>query len=216
MPVDPNSELLKQLTRIADALSRSTVSPWTEWARTLASFIGGMGASYFTIMMQKRSGERHEETKMRRIVYRELAASIVTLYVIVQHLEKDPSDSSWVQHTLGDMPFAFDGEDYMRENRDVAYGLPEIVTLHTMYSRFRETSEYKQVNLNAYKFTLSLVAGAFKHQGEIKSYFKKFGGADYPLIERVANEFADYAFTSANVDSANSEESEGKRGAAGA
>jgi hypothetical protein len=213
---DPNSELLTQLTRIADALGRSAASPWTEWVRTLASFIGGMGASYFTITMQKRSGERHAQAKMRRIVYRELTASIVTLYVIVQHLEKDPADTSWVRHALGDIPFAFDGEDYMRENRDVAYGLAEIVTLHTMYSRFREASEYKQVSLNAYKFTLSLVAGAFKHDREIRNHFKKFGGPDYPLIERVANEFADYAFTSETGDLPDGKESEGKRQAAGA
>ena len=41
MLVDPNAELLKQITRIADALNAkgASPSPWLDWIKTLASVI---------------------------------------------------------------------------------------------------------------------------------------------------------------------------------
>jgi len=65
---DPNSEILRQLTRIADAATAPHTSPWIEWLRTIVSFIAGLLSAYVVDLLKNRSSDRNEQSKMRRIV----------------------------------------------------------------------------------------------------------------------------------------------------
>jgi hypothetical protein len=65
---DLNADLVKQLARIADELSKPSPSPWIEWAKTLASFIAAMALTYFSIALQGSVSDKREQRKMRRII----------------------------------------------------------------------------------------------------------------------------------------------------
>jgi hypothetical protein len=77
---DPSGDLIRQLTRIADALTRSQPSPWLEWTRNLFSFVAGTVTAFLSIEVQARLGDARERRKMRRIVYSELTNSFALLY----------------------------------------------------------------------------------------------------------------------------------------
>lgn len=86
MLADPNTDLLNQLTRIANALSKPSPSPWIEWAKTLASFVAGIALTYIGIALQGSLGDRREQRKMRRIIYVELTNSFRYLFSMVSDL----------------------------------------------------------------------------------------------------------------------------------
>lgn len=77
---DPNGELLKQLTRIADLLSKPAPSPWIDWIKTLAAFLIGIASGYVGLLLQARVSDKREQHKMRRIVYSEVAESFLLLH----------------------------------------------------------------------------------------------------------------------------------------
>src|SRR5258708_30199854 len=62
---DPNAELLRQLTRIANALDKTGPSPWADWSKAVASFILGIITAYVGLWLQGRSSDRREQHKMR-------------------------------------------------------------------------------------------------------------------------------------------------------
>jgi hypothetical protein len=198
MFADPNSELLKQLARIADALSKTSPSPWIEWARTLASFVVGMAVSYFSIMFQNTTGDRHEQRRMRQIVYRELTESILQLCSFVDNMSgmkpRVSSSGSIRQPSFQIMnpPFTFEGAEYMRQNHDVSYGLPEMIMLKRMYEDYRRFSPGKSVSIGEFKAPLVRFGQAFSKHPIIRKNFKRFAGDDFPSIQSIANHFADY------------------------
>jgi hypothetical protein len=52
MLADPNGEILKQLIRIADALSKPSPSPWVEWLKNAAAnFVGSLVAAMFLVSL---------------------------------------------------------------------------------------------------------------------------------------------------------------------
>jgi hypothetical protein len=84
MFADSTGELLKQLTRVADALSKKGPSPWIEWTKTITYCVAGLATAYFSQLLQGRLSDRREQNKMRRLVYSELAESFIQLDSMVR------------------------------------------------------------------------------------------------------------------------------------
>jgi hypothetical protein len=78
--VDQNTEILRQLTRIADAATAPHSSTWVEWLKTIATFVAGLLTAYLSDMIRNRSSEKTDRHKMRRIVYYELAQCFLILH----------------------------------------------------------------------------------------------------------------------------------------
>jgi hypothetical protein len=198
---DPNTDLVKQLARIADELSKPGSSPWTEWAKTIASFVAGMALTYFSIALQGRVGDKREQSKMRRIIYTELANSFLYLFEMASGLratKKSPGrpNSAGEIHPpmvrLINPPFTFEGEDYMRQHHSVAYELSEMAALKRMYVELSRLSPGNSVSLGDLEIPLVHFGMAFKSDAAIRNNFRKFAGKDYDAIEAIANHFADH------------------------
>ena len=201
MLVDPNADLLNQLTRIADALSKATPSPWTEWAKTLASFVAGIALTYFSIALQGRLGDRREQRKMRRIIYVELTNSFLYLYELASSTHtmkgspRKPNSAGEIHPPMVRLinpPFTFEGEDYMRQHNSVSYELSEMATLKRMYVELSRLSPGKTVTLGELEMPLVHFGMAFKSYAVIRNNFRRFAGKDLSAIEAVANHFADH------------------------
>src|SRR5580693_5767702 len=89
MFLDPNDAIVQQLKRIADAASKPTSSPWLDWLKTIASFVAGLVTAYFSQEIQTITGDRREQTKLRRIVYVELFKNFLELHSIVSPYWKE-------------------------------------------------------------------------------------------------------------------------------
>jgi hypothetical protein len=199
--VDPNADLIKQLTRIADELSKPSPSPWTEWAKTIASFVAGIALTYFSIALQGWLGDMREQRKMRRIIYVELTRSFFCLFDFASGLRetkkpvRGPNTAGKIHLPsvrIVNPPFTFEGEDYMHEHRSVSYELSEMVTLKRMYHDLHRMSPGETVTLGELEFPLIGFGMAFKNDAVIRNNFRKFVGKNFGAIEVVANYFADY------------------------
>lgn len=183
MVVDPNTDLVNQLTRIADALSKITPSTWTEWAKTLASFVTGVVLTYFGIALQGRMGDMREQRRMRRIIYLELTNSFLYLSGLascVRPTQKSPS----LPNSEGEIRpptfkilnplFTFEGEEYMRQHQSVSWELPEMPALKRMYGELNSLSPGNSVPIGALEIPLVHFGRAFKNDALIKDNFRAF------------------------------------------
>jgi hypothetical protein len=198
---DPNADLVNQLARIADALSKPSSSPWIEWAKTLASFVAGMALTYFSIALQGRVGDKREQRKMRRIIYTELTNSFLYLFEFASGLRgrkkspRTPNSAGEIHPPMADLlnlPFTFEGEDYIRQHHSVAYELSEMPALKRMYGDLSRLSPGTTVTLGELEAPLVRFGLAFKSDAVIRNNFRKFAGTDLGAIEAVANHFADH------------------------
>jgi hypothetical protein len=199
---DPNAEILKQLTRIADALSKPQQSPWVEWVRNLASLIAGGLLTMLSIKLQTKAHDTVEHKRMRRIIYRELAANMLEIYEIVRAcsirtMDPGPKD---VERGYKDPPsfkilnptWTFDGEEYMQQNRSIAYELPEMVFLKRMYFEFHGFEAGSTVPIGHFKSVLKKISSGIKTDPLVRKGFKKFADADvYESIHAIADHFVD-------------------------
>jgi hypothetical protein len=199
---DSSAELLQQLTRIADALSKPA-SPWTEWARVFASFAGGVLITYLGIFLQGFVGDRREQTKMRRIIYRELADAIIWMHDMMDILSEGdnpesskPDSSFWID----DPSFAVHGDEYMSQHQNVAYELREMGFVKQIYSRLRTFGPGKIVHLAQVKGLLIRMSKAFRHDPFLRRNFKRFAGSDFDLLQRIAGSFAGQKLTRDELD----------------
>jgi hypothetical protein len=131
---DPNSEILRQLTRIADAASKHPASPWIEWGKTIASFVAGLCTAYLSDLIRNRSSDKKEQTRLRRIVYYELAGCFLNIHTLVGGV----TALRRVRYTVLKEWCPFDGEAYIKQNPAVFYGIPEGALIKGMYYRFHE------------------------------------------------------------------------------
>jgi hypothetical protein len=131
--INTNAEILKQVTRIADAATRPS-STWAEWTRTLVSFVAGVVSGYVGLLLQGATSDRKEKLKMRRIVYSELAETLIWLYSMITTAKSHGSGRPRLR--LIRELCAFEGESYMRENRNVFYQITEAPLLLRLYSDF--------------------------------------------------------------------------------
>ena len=130
---DGNSEMLAQLKRIADSLGAPHDSPWTEWLKTLTSFIAGICTAYIADWLRNRSTENKEQFRLRRIVYNELVGCFLQVHSMVSQVRSGRTRFNVLQSIS-----PFDGEVYMKQNPAVFYGLPEAQTLSVLYCKFRD------------------------------------------------------------------------------
>jgi hypothetical protein len=199
--VDPNADLVKQLTRIADALSKPSPSPWTELAKTLVTFALGIATTYFAIWLQGRLADKRAQRKMRRIVYTELSSSFIQLCELVDDV-RATAESPRKPNSAGEIfppmarilnsPFTSAGEEYMNQNHSVSYELPEMTILKRMYVELGRLSSDKTVALGDLEMPLVRFGREFKRNSFIRNNFRKFAGEGRPAIEAVAKFFADY------------------------
>lgn len=130
---DPNSDILRQLTRIADAASTPYASPWSDWLKTLVLFVAGICTAYLADSIRSRASDKKEQLKLRRIVYYELARCFLNLHMLVG---SSPMGKKARFAVLKDMS-PFDGEAYIKQNPAVYYSLPGSEILMSMYHSFR-------------------------------------------------------------------------------
>jgi hypothetical protein len=179
---DPNAELLKQLTRIADAMSKSGTPAWFDWVKTLGSFVLGLITAYITLLLQGRSSDKREQDRMRRIIYSELAQSFVLLDSMIRGSDLVPNKGKRYQ-LIQDI-CAFHGEAYMKENHAIFYGLEEGTDISWMYSWFHKIPSggiYGSVEMKA---PLGFLCERFQQNPVIKKNFKRFASAaDFNAIE---------------------------------
>jgi hypothetical protein len=203
MLADPTSDLVKQLTRIADALSRPSQSPWTEWAKALASFVAGIVLTYLSIALQARAGDKREQSKMRRIIYAELTRSFLGLYDMASGARAAkrpagrPNSAGEIEFhpptmRLINPPFTFEGQDYMRQHSSVSYELPEMVPLKRMYDDLGLLLPGKTVAIGDLEIPLVHFGKTFKKDAVIRENFRAFAGEDLGAIEAIADHFADH------------------------
>lgn len=198
---DPNGDLVQQLTRIADSLSKARPSPWLEWATTLSSFVAGIGTAFLSIELQARLGDARERRKMRRIVYVELTNSYHSLYemfVNVDSLHARP----WKPNSKGEIHppgvqlinpgFTFDGQKYMRDNGSVCYELPEREELMRMYEDLGRLAPGSEASIGDLQVPLVHFGVMYKRSKVIQDNFRRFSGESRKSIEAVANRFADH------------------------
>ena len=200
MFADPNAEILKQLTRIADTLSKPGPSPWVEWVRTLASFVAGVFLTMLSISLQAVSHDTSEHKKMRRIIYRELADATLHLYKTValftgRTTEVRPEDikrgfKDPPTFRIVNPPWTFEGEEYMRENKSVAYELPEMMFLKRMYFELHNFEAGTTHAIGEFKSVLKKISNEFKANSVVRKGFKRFANGDYKSMEVIANYFA--------------------------
>jgi hypothetical protein len=202
MFTDPNAEILKQLTRIADALGKPGPSPWVEWVRTLSSFVAGVFLTMLSIRLQAMSHDTSEHKRMRRIIYRELAGATLELFGIVrgfsgkktevkpEDIKKGYKDPPLLR--IVNPPWTFEGEDYMRQNKSVAYELPEMVFLKRMYFELHTFAAGTKHPIGAFKSVLRKISKEFETNSIVRKGFKRFAGGDYKSMEEIAKYFKDY------------------------
>ena len=185
---DPNGEMLKQVTRIADAVSRAGYSPWIDWIKTIASFIAGLGTAYLSLLLQGRSSDRREQAKMRRIVYSELAESFIQLDSMTR--EATEKRLRGVNFRLMKDLFSFAGESYMKENPGVFYQLPEGPNLTWIYHWFHTLHAGETYPLPILRSPLGFFSDSFKTNAALRKYFKQFAGADrFRIIEEAVQHY---------------------------
>lgn len=205
--LDPsNADLLGQLKRIADALSRAAPSPWTEWAKTLASFIAGVALTYIGIFLQDRIGDRREQQKMRRVVYGELSHSIFWLYDIVSQMPapksaSEPLSGKALEKGYRDPPslemvnpsLTFEGEEYMRDHHSVAYELSEMAFLKRTYLELHNFSPGAIISVGDFKSLLIKISKEFKGDPMVRKSFRRFlPKNEFATLTVVANHYADH------------------------
>lgn len=183
------------MIKSAATVITSPNTEWTEWLKTVASFVVGVAVSYLTILFQNRFSDRHEQQKMRRVIYRELAESILWTNSMAENLP--PIRYAKVTEPPGakvvNSPYTFEGEEYMRQNHEVSYSLPEMVQVKRMYVLFQRMSKVGQtVYVGEFKLLLVYFGKEFKKERIIRNSFKKFARADFRSLRAIANYYADY------------------------
>lgn len=182
---DPNAEILRQLTRIADAASAPHPSAWTEWLKAIASFCAGLLLAYLTELVRHRSGDRDDQRRMRRIVYSELSRCFLELDSWVALAKAQNGVAFSVFKNL----CPFDGETYMKENPAVFYGLSEGQILAWLYYRFHEVDGGGLQNPRTYhlvemKAPLRFFGECYKRYPTLRKHFKKMvTPEDFAVIE---------------------------------
>lgn len=137
---------------------------------------------------------------MRQIVYREFAESIIWTQGVIEGMPPPRStfnaNSDFIDPpsmTVLNSPYTFVGEEYMRQNHDVSYGLPEMAQLKRMYVLFRRMSEMGQtVSVGEFKSALVYFGREFKSHRIIRKSFKKFARPVFPSVQRILSYYADY------------------------
>jgi len=184
---DPSGELLKQLTRIADALSQPGPSAWMEWLKTIASFVAGLATAYVSQQLQGRLSDGREQKKMRRLVYSELAECFIQLDSMVRVAYQSARPCSFdIRRDL----FTFDGESYMKENRAVFYELPEGTVLTWLYEWFHRVRAGERYPRALLKSPLGFFSETYRTNPTIRKYFKQFGGPErFRIIEEAVKQY---------------------------
>ena len=203
MPTDPTTDLIQQLTRIADALSKSGPTVWTEWVKTLATFVLGMVATYTGIWLQAQTGDARERKKMRRVVYTELTNSVLWLFDLADGLPKAgppkvSTNSEGVTtvetqppgYKVFNSPFTFEGFDFMKQNHNTAYELPEMAVLKRMYVELERWTPGYSISRGQIEGQLVRFADAFKSDANVRKGFLEFSGIEHSTIEAVAKHYA--------------------------
>jgi len=161
-----------------------------------------MATTYFSIALQARSGDKREQTKMRRIIYVELTASFIELDSMVWNV-RSVDRKPRLPNSKGEIHppsmrvlnsfFTFEGEEYMRQHHSVAYELPKMVELKRMYKGLSHFSPGNIVSVGALEVPLVKFRKVFKENVVIKNNFRAFAsGEDFTAIERIATHFADH------------------------
>lgn len=190
MFADPNAELLKQLTRIADGMNRSGPSPWIDWFKNIASFVSGLAMAYASLVLQGWSSDHKEQNKMRRIVYCELADSFLTLHNTVDVATHCRSHAPAVQLSVLQNMFSFDGESYMKENRAVFYKLPESNILTVLYARFHSIKAGGTYQIFVLKSDLGFFSDSFRESTALRKYLRQYAGkAKFSAIESAVQNY---------------------------
>lgn len=191
MLVDPNSELIKQLTRIAEAASAPHTSPWAEWLKTIGSFIAGLATAYISDLIRTRSSENSEQTKMRRIVYCELASCFLSLNSAVGA----ETTLRGVRYKVFKDLCPFDGEAYMKNNPAVFYQLSEGQILTAMYYWFHRVDgggieNPRTYGLSEMKSPLGFFSDRYREYPIIKKNFKKIlPKSDFAIIDHTVKRY---------------------------
>lgn len=194
--IDPNSEILRQLTRIADAATKSSGSPWLEWVKTIASFIAGLYTAYLSDLMRTRSSDRKEQTRLRKIVYYELARCFLDIHALVGTETKLRRVRFQVMKEL----CAFDGEAYIKQNPAIFYSLPEAELIKGLYHRFHnvgpgDSKVPKKYGLVEMKAPLGLFSDCFRTSAIFKKNLKKLiDSHEYSVIENAVKQYK-FSFT---------------------
>jgi hypothetical protein len=182
---DPNAELLKQLTRVANALDKTGPSPWLEWVKTLASFILGVITAYVSLWLQGRSSDRREQNKMRRVVYSELIQAFLSLDNVIR--AKALVTGGPVRYQLFQDVCAFDGEAYMKANHAIFYGLPEGTDLTWMYNWLHKIPAGGVYGLVEMRAPLGFFCERFRANRVVRNNVKRFASrAELRVIEEAA------------------------------
>lgn len=199
---DPNGDLVRQLTRIADALSKPGPSPWLEWARNLFSFIAGILTAFLSIEAQARLGDSRERRKMRRIVYVELTHSFRWVYEMLVNLDSVSERRPRSPNSKGEIhppsirfanpSLTFDGREYMRQHSSVCYELAERQELSRMYEELSRLAPGKSATIGDLQVLLVHFGEMYTKHKVVRDNFRKFGGDSRKTIEAIANKFADY------------------------
>lgn len=203
MLTDSNAETLRQLTRIADAVSAQHTSPWWEWLKTIASFVAGLLTAYLSDMIRSRSSERSDQSRMRRIVYSELAQCFLMLHSWVG----DEKTLKGQRYTVFKNLCDFDGEAYIRQNPAIFYGLPEGQVLTQMYYWFHRVDGGGLENPRTYglaemRAPLRFFSDRYRNYRILRKNFKKvLADNDYRLINNAVREYEKLATLEEMVDS---------------
>jgi hypothetical protein len=194
MFADPNSELVRQLTRIADAASAPHPSPWIEWFKTLASFAAGIFAAYLSDLLRTKHGAQTELNKMRKIVYYELGRWFIELHAIVGHETRLRKMRLKVWQNFG----TYDGEQYMRDNPALYYQLSEGYVLKAMYYWCHRVDagegpfpdNGRTYGLTELKGPLRFISDVYRKNPIIRKNFKKFlSKGENALLKKAAGRY---------------------------
>jgi hypothetical protein len=185
----PDNEMLRQLTRIADAVSTAHASPWIEWLRTIASFIAGVIAAiltaYLSDLLKKRSSDEDEQSKMRRIVYQELGRDFLEIHSMIRGETK----LRRARYTVLKNLCSFDGETYMKQNPAIFYGLSEGQALTWIYGSFHGIDaggkdDRRVYGLAQMKAPLGYFSDCYREYPTLRKHFKKVLSAHaYALVD---------------------------------
>jgi hypothetical protein len=206
--MDPNSEILKQLTRIADATSRQQNSQWLDWVRTIASFVAGLLTAYLSSLVQGRVSEIREESKLRRIVYTELARCFLDLDVVVHDQVKPNGDSilKGQRYSTFQNQCNYDGESYMKNNPAIFYRIKEGEILKWMYFWFHKLdgnlTTPPKFGLTEMKAPLGFFSDRYRENPIIKRNLKKFvSKGDFRYIAESTKRYKHASTLEESVDS---------------
>ena len=167
-------------------------SPWLEWTKTITSFVAGLATAYVSQLLQGRLSDRREQSKMRRLVYSELAESFIQLDSMVRAVSSAPPPGGPRARGLSVLQnlFTFDGESYMKENRAIFYELPEGTILTWLYEWFHRLRAGESYPLAIFKSPLGFFSETFKANPILRTYFKRFAGADkFRIIEEAVQRY---------------------------